>query len=56
MIDEEALKEKIGWKFTKYDVRWNKTRVMWAQILGFFVGLLASAVGLGGGVQLFKKV
>jgi uncharacterized membrane protein YfcA len=49
---EEQRKVACGWKFDAYDKRWTAGRVLAANFCAPMVGLLAAAVGLGGGVSL----
>lgn len=49
---EEVRKEKAGWVFNEYDLKWTFGRIVCANLCSFVVGLLASFVGLGGGVSL----
>lgn len=49
---EETRKVNCGWKFDEWDKRWTAGRVLAAQLCAPMVGLLAAAVGLGGGVSL----
>lgn len=49
---EEQRKVDCNWKFDEFDKRWTASRVLAANVCAPFVGLLAAAVGLGGGVSL----
>jgi len=49
---EEDRKVACNWKFDEFDKRWTAGRVLAANMSAPLVGLLAAAVGLGGGVSL----
>jgi len=49
---EYDYRKSIGYKYYEQDIKWNKTICLKFPVYGFFSGMLAGLLGIGGGTIL----